>query len=80
MLPIQFLFLTVWPVIDMRLRCKTGGKDYPPGVPSDIKKVLELGIVSHSHTSMNFFHNFVSLSLDLFQSHSFSDKMGAQRT
>ncbi|KAJ0098400.1 hypothetical protein Patl1_21872 [Pistacia atlantica] len=44
MLPIQFLFLTVWPVIDMRLRCKTGGKDYPPGVPSDIKKVLELGI------------------------------------
>lgn len=46
MLPIQFLFLTVWPVIDMRLRCKTGGKDYPPGVPTHTKKVLELGIVS----------------------------------
>ncbi|XP_044468681.1 uncharacterized protein LOC123198126 [Mangifera indica] len=45
MLPIQFLFLTVWPVIDMRLRCKTGGKDYPPGVPTHTKKVLELGII-----------------------------------
>lgn len=46
MLPIQFLFLTVWPVIDMRLRCKSRGKDYPPGVPHNITKVLELNIVS----------------------------------
>lgn len=45
MLPIRFLFLTVSPVIDMRLRCKSGGKDYPPGVPCDITKVLELEIV-----------------------------------
>ncbi|KAL9427286.1 hypothetical protein AB3S75_029473 [Citrus x aurantiifolia] len=44
MLPIQFIFLTVKPVIDMRLRCKTGGKDYPPEVPQDITKVLELDI------------------------------------
>lgn len=45
MLPIQFLFLTVWPQIDMRLRCKSKGKDYPPGIPWDISKVLELDIV-----------------------------------
>ncbi|KAK1563073.1 hypothetical protein Q3G72_021957 [Acer saccharum] len=44
MLPIEFLVLTVWPVVDMRLRCKTGGRDYPPQVPLDITKVLELDI------------------------------------
>ncbi|KAK3212522.1 hypothetical protein Dsin_017228 [Dipteronia sinensis] len=43
MLPIEFLFLTVWPVVDMRLRCKRG-RDYPPQVPLDITKVLELDI------------------------------------
>ncbi|XP_011098659.1 uncharacterized protein LOC105177275 isoform X2 [Sesamum indicum] len=45
MLPIEFLFLTVSPVIDMRLRCKSCGKGYPPGVPQDISKVLELDII-----------------------------------
>eukprot|EP00257_Ricinus_communis_P027613 XP_025015027.1 uncharacterized protein LOC8283427 [Ricinus communis] len=44
MLPINFLFLTVWPVVDMRLKCKSGGKDYPPEVPRNITKVLELEI------------------------------------
>lgn len=45
MLPIQFLLLTVWPVVDMRLRCKSRGRDYPPQIPQDISKVLELDIV-----------------------------------
>ncbi|KAI3452274.1 hypothetical protein Pfo_008939 [Paulownia fortunei] len=45
MLPIEFLFLTVSPVIDMRLRCKSSGMGYPPGVPRDISKVLELDII-----------------------------------
>uniref|UniRef100_A0A6N2LB96 Uncharacterized protein n=1 Tax=Salix viminalis TaxID=40686 RepID=A0A6N2LB96_SALVM len=45
MLPINFLFLTVWPVVEMRLRCKSGGRDYPPGVPEEITKVLELDVV-----------------------------------
>ncbi|KAF5735557.1 hypothetical protein HS088_TW15G01065 [Tripterygium wilfordii] len=45
MLPINFLFLTVWPTVDMRLRCKSGGRDYPPQVPSDITKVLQLDII-----------------------------------
>ena len=49
MLPIEFLVLTVFPVVDMRLRCKRGGRDYPPQVPLDITKVLELDIVSHGH-------------------------------
>lgn len=46
MLPIEFLLITVWPVIDMRLRCKSKGIDYPPGIPPDVSKVLELDIVS----------------------------------
>ncbi|XP_022843664.1 uncharacterized protein LOC111367165 isoform X1 [Olea europaea var. sylvestris] len=45
MLPIEFLFLTVHPVIDMRLRCKSNGTGYPPGVPCHISKVLELDII-----------------------------------
>ncbi|KAM7461719.1 hypothetical protein LguiA_029840 [Lonicera macranthoides] len=45
MLPIQFLFLNARPIIDMRLRCKSKGKDYPAGVPCHMSKVLELKIV-----------------------------------
>jgi len=54
MLPINFLFLTVWPVVDMRLRCKSNGQDYPPDVPLDITKVLELNmvIIQHTHTRL----------------------------
>ncbi|MCL7047977.1 hypothetical protein MKW94_023535, partial [Papaver nudicaule] len=44
MLPIQFLFLTVSPIVDMTIKCKTDCNDYPPGVPRDITKVLELDI------------------------------------
>ncbi|KAK9114303.1 hypothetical protein Syun_021100 [Stephania yunnanensis] len=44
MLPIKFLFLTVWPVVDMRLKYKTQGKDYPAGVPLDTTMVLELNV------------------------------------
>ena len=46
MLPIDFLFQTVKPVIDMRVRCKSQGIEYPPEVPNDITKVVELEIVS----------------------------------
>lgn len=46
MLPIEFLLITVLPVIDMRLRCTTKGVEYPPGVPHNVSKVLELDIVS----------------------------------
>lgn len=45
MLPIQFLFMTVLPVVDMRLRYRTNGKEYRLGIPPDISKVLELDIV-----------------------------------
>ncbi|WOG93289.1 hypothetical protein DCAR_0312570 [Daucus carota subsp. sativus] len=45
MLPTQFLYLTVVPVVDVRLRCKSAGIDYPDGVSSDITKVLELDIL-----------------------------------
>ncbi|MCD7469322.1 hypothetical protein HAX54_008259 [Datura stramonium] len=45
MLPIEFLLITVWPVIDMRLRCKSKGIEYPPGVPPNVSKVLELDII-----------------------------------
>ncbi|CAI9109750.1 OLC1v1009628C3 [Oldenlandia corymbosa var. corymbosa] len=45
MLPIEFLFLTVNPVIDMRVRYKSQGIDYPPGVPRDIPGIVELQII-----------------------------------
>ncbi|XP_027153125.1 uncharacterized protein LOC113753223 isoform X1 [Coffea eugenioides] len=45
MLPIDFLFQTVKPVIDMRVRCKSQGIEYPPEVPNDITKVVELEII-----------------------------------
>ncbi|KAL4581794.1 hypothetical protein LXL04_006322 [Taraxacum kok-saghyz] len=45
MLPIQFLFVTCNPVIDMRLRCKSNGYGYPPGVPPHVTKLLHLDIV-----------------------------------
>ncbi|KAL1538733.1 hypothetical protein AAHA92_27441 [Salvia divinorum] len=45
MLPIEFLFLTVSPVVDMRLRCKSSGVGYPHGIPPDISKVLDLEII-----------------------------------
>ncbi|KAK8717120.1 hypothetical protein V6N13_044401 [Hibiscus sabdariffa] len=45
MLPLQLLVLNVCPVMDLRLRCKSGGRDYPPEIPRDITKVLELDII-----------------------------------
>ncbi|KAH1080738.1 hypothetical protein J1N35_020499 [Gossypium stocksii] len=37
MMPLKVVALKVWPVIDFRLKCK-----YPPQVPSDITKLLEV--------------------------------------
>jgi hypothetical protein len=51
MLPLQLLFLTVWPIMDMRLTCKSKGKEYPPGVPREITKVLELETVSKNQVT-----------------------------
>ncbi|CAG7906447.1 hypothetical protein BRARA_D00970 [Brassica rapa] len=45
MSPINFLFLTARPVVDMRIRCKSNGQDYPPDVPLDITRVLELNMM-----------------------------------
>ncbi|KAG5624229.1 hypothetical protein H5410_009447 [Solanum commersonii] len=42
--PIGFLFLTAWPVVNMRLRCKTKGNEYPSGVPNHTSMVLEFKI------------------------------------
>lgn len=53
MLPIDFLFLTVQPVIDMRLRCQSEGKGYPPGVAQEITKVLELEIIRWELEGLN---------------------------
>lgn len=57
MLPINFLFLTVWPVVDMRLRCKSNGQDFPPDVPLDITKVVELYMVINN-TCLSLFLQF----------------------
>ncbi|XP_024014778.1 uncharacterized protein LOC18022552 [Eutrema salsugineum] len=45
MSPINFLFLTARPVVDMRIRCKSNGRDYPSDIPLDITKVLELNMI-----------------------------------
>ncbi|XP_068661029.1 uncharacterized protein [Aristolochia californica] len=42
MLPLDFLFLSVRPVIDMRLRCNSHAKVYPPGIPHTVNRVLQL--------------------------------------
>lgn len=55
MLPIKFLFLTAWPVVVMRIRCKSNGKDYPSDVPRHITKVLELNmVIINKHVSYLF--------------------------
>lgn len=42
MLPLQFLFASVLPVVVMRLKCRSLGKNYPSGVPLHVTRVLEL--------------------------------------
>ncbi|KAK4712424.1 hypothetical protein R3W88_006937 [Solanum pinnatisectum] len=42
--PIGFLLLTAWPVVNMRLRCKTNAKEYPSAVPTHTSMVLEFKI------------------------------------
>lgn len=74
MLPINFLFLTVLPVVDMRLRSKSGGRDYPPEVPINITKVLELNIVRLSPRKINMLVTVWNLSLRNFL-RSYADKM-----
>lgn len=83
MLPINFLFLTVWPVVDMRLRYKTGGKGYPPGVPQETTKVLELDVVSYKRIQAPRIGpcrvHFYIESCEVNQQCSFADKMGTPR-
>lgn len=45
MLPLQFLLLTVYPVVVMRVNHKSHGKGYPPSVPEDATSLLELQAV-----------------------------------
>ncbi|CAN6439846.1 unnamed protein product [Victoria cruziana] len=42
MLPIDFFFLSVNPIVDMRITCKSHGKEYPPGVRKSSSTVLAL--------------------------------------
>ncbi|KAK9741104.1 hypothetical protein RND81_03G081900 [Saponaria officinalis] len=64
-LPIGFMFTTVFPVIDMRLRCKTSGKEYPPGISPAISKVLELDIVRWELQGLMMRQSQLSLVLEL---------------
>jgi len=86
MLPINFLFLTVWPVVEMRLRCKSGGRDYPPGVPEEITKVLELDVVSFKDIQAVINENFRITFFFIFAhvtstwKYSLADQVEASRT
>ncbi|KAK8587798.1 hypothetical protein V6N13_086771 [Hibiscus sabdariffa] len=42
MSPFKVLALNVWPMVDFRMGCKSKARDYPPQVPQDVTKVLEL--------------------------------------
>ncbi|KAJ4753454.1 hypothetical protein LUZ62_044800 [Rhynchospora pubera] len=42
MLPLQFLLVTVNPVVVMRICCKSHGNGYPPLIPEDTTSLLEL--------------------------------------
>ncbi|KAF3444797.1 hypothetical protein FNV43_RR14490 [Rhamnella rubrinervis] len=42
--PVNFLFLEMTLVVDVKLTCKSSGEDYPFGVPHAIPKLLELDI------------------------------------
>eukprot|EP01018_Ginkgo_biloba_P037883 Gb_37370 [translate_table: standard] len=42
MLPIEFLFLSVYPVVDMSIMVKTSGEGYPSGISKNVSKVLTL--------------------------------------
>ncbi|CAH9092525.1 unnamed protein product [Cuscuta epithymum] len=42
MAPVEFLFLSVSPVVNMRMRCKAKGMGYPSGIPPNTSKLLEL--------------------------------------
>ncbi|XP_022961709.1 uncharacterized protein LOC111462397 [Cucurbita moschata] len=39
---IEFLFLKIWPTIDIKIISKTSGEGYPSDVPHNITKVLDL--------------------------------------
>ncbi|XLR05160.1 hypothetical protein S83_071358 [Arachis hypogaea] len=42
--PIQVLFLTCHPVIDISARCISNGEDYPHEIPRHVTKLLEVNI------------------------------------
>lgn len=44
----QALFLTVHPVVYLKVRIKSNGKDYPPHIPLHITKLFEAHAVSAS--------------------------------
>lgn len=56
MLPIQFLFASVDPVVVMRLRGRTNGKEYPPSVPHHSTAALELEAVLLTNSIFFLFH------------------------
>ncbi|OWM74770.1 hypothetical protein CDL15_Pgr004537 [Punica granatum] len=45
MLPVQLLFLTVTPVVEMRVKCQPSGEVCLPQVPPDIANVLNFSIM-----------------------------------
>ncbi|KAJ3673387.1 hypothetical protein LUZ60_006761 [Juncus effusus] len=44
MLPLQFLLLTVYPVVVMQIKCTSNGNNYPNSVPKHITSLLELHV------------------------------------
>lgn len=49
MLPIEFLFASVNPIVVLRLRCRSHDEGHPLEVPPHITRALELRVVSSVH-------------------------------
>ncbi|KAL2335483.1 hypothetical protein Fmac_016696 [Flemingia macrophylla] len=56
MRPIQCLFLIVKPTADVKLTFKSNGEDYPPHIPRQITKVLELHFIRWELQGLNIFN------------------------
>lgn len=54
MLPVQLLFLTITPVVEMRAKCRSNGEGYPLQVPLDIASILVFSVVCSPQSTFEY--------------------------
>ncbi|CAA7394421.1 unnamed protein product [Spirodela intermedia] len=65
MLPIEFLFASVNPVVVMRLRCCSHGEDHPLEVPPHITRALDLRVTRWELRGLDMAHSPRHFGLDV---------------